>query len=186
MKKILFAVASVAALAAATPAAAQPRVEIHGGWDNVSTPGVDEDGIVYGIGAGYDVNIGRNAFVGVDLSADLSSGDECATSVIVANDTACVEAGRDLAAGIRAGVRVTPRTSIYALAAYTNARFHLDYTTPANVTTRTSENLDGFRLGAGVQQSFGRNLYGKVEYRYSNYENDTTRHNVLFGVGLTF
>ncbi len=54
------------------------------------------------------------------------------------------------------------------------------------MTTRTLENLDGLRLGAGVQQGFGRNAYGKIEYRYSNYEAGIERHNVLVGVGLTF
>lgn len=186
MKKILFVAASAAAFAAATPAAAQPRVEIHGGWDNVSNGGVDEDGILYGVGVGYDVRVGRNAFVGVDLSADFSTGDECETGLLVANDSTCVEVGRDLAAGVRAGINVTENTAVYALAGYTNARFRVDYTTPAGVTTSVADNLDGFRLGAGVQQRFGGNLYGKVEYRYSNYEAGTERHNVLLGVGLTF
>ena len=186
MKKILFAAASVAAVAVATPAAAQPRVEIHGGWDHVSNGGVDEDGVLYGIGVGYDVRVGRNAFVGVDLSADLSSGDACETGLVVAGDRTCVEMRRDLAAGVRAGVNVSENTAVYALAGYTNARFRVSYTNPAGVTTSDAANLDGFRLGAGVQQGFGGNLYGKVEYRYSNYEGGTERHNVLLGVGLTF
>jgi outer membrane immunogenic protein len=186
MKKFLILAASAAAFAAATPAAAQPRVEVHGGWDRVQNGGVEEDGILYGIGVGYDVNVGRNAFVGVDLSADLSSGDACEAGLVVVNDNTCVEVRRDLAAGLRAGVRVSENTSVYALAGYTNARFRISYTTPANVTTTTSDNLDGFRLGAGVQQNLGGNLYGKVEYRYSNYEAGTERHNVLLGVGITF
>jgi len=186
IKKCLFAAASLAAFAAATPAAAQPRVEVHGGWDRIQSGGVHEDGVLYGVGVGYDVPIGRNAFIGADLSADLSTGEQCETGVIVANDRTCIEAGRDLAAGVRVGVNVTPRTAIYALGGYTNARFRLDYTNPANVTTSVSENLDGFRLGAGIQQRFGRNAYAKVEYRYSNYESDTTRHNVIVGLGLTF
>ncbi|HYJ83725.1 MAG TPA: outer membrane beta-barrel protein, partial [Allosphingosinicella sp.] len=61
-----------------------------------------------------------------------------------------------------------------------------DYTTPAGVTTRDGRNLDGFRLGAGYQHGFGEKMYGKVEYRYSNYEADVTRHQVLLGVGVQF
>ncbi|HEX8193904.1 MAG TPA: outer membrane beta-barrel protein [Allosphingosinicella sp.] len=186
MKKFLFVAASVAAVAVATPAAAQPRVEIHGGWDHSSNGDVGEDGILYGVGVGYDVRVGRNAFVGVDLSADFSTADACENNVIVAGDRTCVDTGRDLAAGVRAGVNVSENTAIYALAGYTNARFRVAYTTPANVTTRVSENLDGFRIGAGVQQRLGGNLYAKAEYRYSNYEGGTDRHNVLLGVGITF
>jgi len=29
-------------------------------------------------------------------------------------------------------------------------------------------------------------MYGKVEYRYSNYEADVTRHQALMGVGVKF
>ena len=186
MKKILFVAASVAAVAVATPAAAQPRVEIHGGWDNTSNDGIGEDGILYGVGVGYDIRVGRKAFVGVDLSADFSTADACERSVIVANDRTCVDTGRDLAAGVRAGVNVSENTAVYALAGYTNARFRVAYTTPAGVTTTAADNLDGFRIGAGVQQRLGGNLYAKAEYRYSNYEGGTDRHNVLLGVGLTF
>jgi len=187
MKTYLYALASVAVLAAAAPASAEGfRAEIHGGWDHARAAGEGDSGIVYGIGAGYDVAIGEKAEIGLDLSADLSSMKECETSSIVLNDRACLRAQRDLAAAIRLGYKVTPQGTIYALAGYSNARFRFDYTNPAGNTVRDSANLDGFRLGAGYQHGFGERTYGKVEYRYSNYENDVTRHQVLLGVGLNF
>ncbi|HEX8308047.1 MAG TPA: porin family protein [Allosphingosinicella sp.] len=194
MKTTLYALASVAVLAAAaTPAAAEGfRAEIHGGWDHVRAdgPGINnndsDSGIVYGIGAGYDFRIAPKVELGVDLSADLSSMEECESSVILAGDRACLDAGRDLAAAVRLGYKVSDRGTLYALAGYTNARFRFDYTTPANVTTRDGRNLDGFRLGAGYQHDFGKRMYGKVEYRYSNYEADVTRHQALIGVGVKF
>jgi outer membrane immunogenic protein len=188
VKKFLIAIAPIAlAIGAAAPAHAEGfRAEIHTGWDNVDADNQGESGLVYGIGAGYDWALSEKVELGVDLSADLSSTDECETGVIVANDQACVDAKRDLAAALRLGYKVSPRGTVYALAGYTNARFRFDYTTPANVTTRVTENLDGFRLGAGYQHGFGEKAYGKVEYRYSNYENDVSRHQVLFGVGMKF
>jgi outer membrane immunogenic protein len=194
MKTYLYALASVAVLAAAaTPASAEGfRAEIHGGWDHVRADngGINNDdsdsGIVYGIGAGYDFAIAPKVELGLDLSADLSTMEECETSVVLPGDRACLDAGRDLAAAVRLGYKVSPRGTIYALAGYTNARFRFDYTTPAGVTTRDGRNLDGFRLGAGYQHGFGEKAYGKVEYRYSNYEADVTRHQVLLGVGLNF
>jgi outer membrane immunogenic protein len=192
MKTYLYALASVAVLAAtATPAAAEGfRAEVHAGWDHVRAGGPgsndSDSGIVYGIGAGYDVAIASKVELGLDLSADLSSMEECEASVILVNDAACIHAKRDLAAAIRLGYKVSERGTIYALAGYTNARFRFDYTTPAGVTTRDSRNLDGFRLGAGYQHGFGEKAYGKIEYRYSNYENDLSRHQVLLGVGMNF
>ena len=187
MKTTLYALASVAVLAVAAPASAEGfRAEVHGGWDHARADGDGESGIVYGIGAGYDVAIAPKVELGLDLSADLSTIDECQSSVVLAGDRACIDAGRDLAAAVRLGYKVSPKGTIYALAGYTNARFRFDYTTPAGVTTRDGRNLDGFRLGAGYQHAFGEKMYGKVEYRYSNYESDVTRHQVLLGVGVNF
>jgi outer membrane immunogenic protein len=190
----MYALASVAVLAAAaSPAAAEGfRAEIHGGWDHVRSdgPGINnndsDSGIVYGIGAGYDFSIAPKVELGIDLSADLSTMEECENGVLLPNDRACLDAGRDLAAALRLGYKVSDRGTLYALAGYTNARFRFDYTTPAGVTTRDGRNLDGFRLGAGYQHDFGEKMYGKVEYRYSNYEADVTRHQVLMGVGVKF
>lgn len=194
MKTCLYALASVAVLAAAAaPASAEGfRAEIHGGWDHVRAdgPGINnndsDSGIVYGIGAGYDFAISPKVELGLDLSADLSTMEECESSVVLPSDRACLDAGRDLAAAVRLGYKVSDRGTLYALAGYTNARFRFDYTTPAGVTTRDGRNLDGFRLGAGYQHDFGKRLYGKVEYRYSNYEAGVTRHQALMGVGVKF
>jgi outer membrane immunogenic protein len=180
MKKYLIAAAApIALFAAAAPASAQGfRAEIHGGWDQVSATNNEDNGIVYGIGLGYDIAISDKALIGLDLSADLSSLEECEAGVI--------KARRDLAAAVRLGYKVSDNGTLYALAGYSNARFRFDYKTAANVTTSTSGNLDGFRIGAGYQHGFGNGAYGKVEYRYSNYEADVSRHQVLVGVGIGF
>ena len=184
---LILATSLIALAATATPASAEGfRAEIHAGWDRPKADGFKDNGVVYGVGLGYDFNVGQNAFVGVDLSLDDSTMKECETSAILANDELCLRAGRDLAAGLRAGVNVGTGGKVYGLAGYTNARFKASYTTPAGVRTSEGENLDGFRLGAGYQHALSGNTYGKVEYRYSNYENDVSRHQVLFGFGMNF
>jgi outer membrane immunogenic protein len=188
MKKVLIALAATtAAFAIAAPAAAEGfRAEVHTGIDSVSADGDSETGIAYGIGLGYDFAISPKVELGLDLSADLASTEGCVTGAIVANDKACVNAKRDLAAAVRLGYKVSDKGTIYALAGYTNARFRAAYTTPANVTTKASGNADGFRLGAGYQHMLGEKVYGKVEYRYSNYEGDFSRHQGLIGLGVKF
>ena len=186
MKTYLYALASVAVLAAAPASAEGFRAEIHGGWDHARADGDGDSGIVYGVGLGYDVAVAPKVELGLDLSADLSTMEECEAGAVLPGDRACLDAGRDLAAAIRLGYKVSPSSTVYGLAGYSNARFRFDYTTPAGVTTRVADNLDGFRLGAGYQQGFGEKAYGKVEYRYSNYENDVSRHQMLLGVGLNF
>ncbi len=195
MKTVLYALASVAVLAAAaTPAAAEGfRAEIHGGWDHVRADdgtintNDSDSGIVYGIGAGYDFRIAPKVELGLDLSADLSTMEECEGSVLVANDKACLDAGRDLAAAVRLGYKVSDRGTLYALAGYTNARMNLDYTTGVVGTeVRTKEELVGVRVGAGVQFGLGTNLYAKAEYRYSNYEQGFDKHQIVGGFGFRF
>lgn len=110
MRAYVIAIVLVIALGATAPPASAEgfRAEIHGGWDRIQ--GADQDdGILYGIGLGYDLNVGRDAFLRVDLSFDNSTMRERETGANVANDIACLRAGRDLAAGIRAGVNASER-----------------------------------------------------------------------------
>lgn len=177
---------STAMLATASPAAAQTvRAEVHGGWDHLSGD-VRKDGLVYGIGAGVDFRLGNTITIGVEGNADLSNVNECAGNVLAAGDELCVSAGRDLSAVARVGVNVTSGTQIYALAGYTNGRFRIDYDPANGPATRTFDNLDGARVGAGVQHTLGGRLYSKLEYRYSNYEAGAERHQVIGGLGIAF
>jgi outer membrane immunogenic protein len=224
MRKFVFAAASIVALTAAAPAFAQegpanpddqasfsgPRAGIILGYDRlqpgqVPNSNIDDsnsaDGLVYGGDVGYDLRSGSIVF-GVEGEVTGS------TSKVTNNPSAAgalgygrVKAGRDLYAGARIGFLATPKTLLYAKGGYTNQRLDL---VASNGTSETGQhfNLDGWRAGAGVEQSIGRNTYAKIEYRYSNYGKarleypdgantnnfsvDTDRHQVVAGVGLRF
>ena len=192
MKKII--IAALAASALAAPALAQdaapftgPRVEALVGYDNVKGDGGHRNGVTYGVGAGYDFQLG-GAVLGVEGEATDSSAKGCETNFVTATDRICANAKRDLYVGGRVGFAVAPSTLLYAKAGYTNARFKVNYTdtaTPAN-NTSAATNLDGVRVGAGVEQKLGTNLYAKAEYRYSNYEQGVDRHQVVAGFGFRF
>ncbi len=176
MKK--FALALAGALAAATPAMAQeadfsgPKASVIAGYDvvDLNTPGVrNPDGVIYGLGLGYDIQKGSAVF-GVEAEVADSSAKLKAAGVTVA------ETGRDLYVGGRIGF-VTGSTLLYGKVGYTNARVK---------TIAGSDNADGIRLGAGVEQKLGETLYAKVEYRYSNYEADVERQQVVAGIGIQF
>jgi outer membrane immunogenic protein len=94
-----------------------------------------------------------------------------------------------------------PQTLVYAKGGYTNARLDV-LASDGSVDRRENFELNGYRLGAGVEQAIGSRAYAKVEYRYSNYNNadfqfrdgsttsqfdiDTDRHQVVAGVGIRF
>jgi outer membrane immunogenic protein len=215
-----FAAALVASTMLAAPAFAQdevnpqftgPRVGVVGGYD-IIRPGSSEDsdvdgddqnvdGFLYGVDVGYDFSIGK-AVVGVE--AELSDS----TGKVRANSTdpdffgfGEVGTGRDIYVGVRAGVLASPSTLIYAKGGYTNARLNV---LASDGETELEENfeLDGWRLGAGIEQAIGTNTYAKLEYRYSNYSSanfefnngdvtenfdiDTDRHQIVAGVGFRF
>jgi outer membrane immunogenic protein len=194
MTKFLTA-ALVATTALSAPAFAQsddsrapftgPRVEAVAGWDRVQAGGEHKDGVTYGGGAGYDIQAG-GAVVGIEGELTGSTTDSCVGARTTADPQICLKAGRDFYAGGRVGAVVGGNNLLYAKAGYTNARARVTSDNGTTVSTLTGRNLDGVRVGAGVEHSFGRSAYGKVEYRYSNYQDGVSRHGVLAGVGVRF
>lgn len=194
----------------ATPALAQeaapftgPHVEGLLGYDNLSngSDGVDDssDGVLYGVGAGYDFQLG-SVIAGIEGEYTDSSTKARGRDVDLIGDEYRLNTGRDLYIGGRIGYAVAPSTMLYAKAGYTNARIKARYNDGLGATFRESATLDGFRVGAGIEQKFnllGPSGFVKAEYRYSNYSNldlpndidakvDTDRHQVLAGIGVRF
>lgn len=198
MRKFPLTVALVAGTIA-TPAFAQDDLEAPRGRFHVSgilgydapDGGVDDSsGVVYGIGAGYDFNIGSNIVAGPEVELTTSSTDECQAGVDRAGDQLCIGAGRDIYVGARVGHRVGNNALVYVGAGYTNAAFDVSY--DANLAGNTGdfridEDLDGFRLKGGVEFGIGRNAFVRGEYRYSSYDDgDFDRHQLVGAVGFRF
>jgi outer membrane immunogenic protein len=188
-------VAALLAGAAAAPAMAQDatphsglRVEGLIGYDRVNVEGDGSNGITYGAQIGYDVQSGGAVF-GVEGEVTDSTTDECIADFDVTGDELCVQAGRDLYVGGRVGAAVSPNLLVYGKAGYTNARVALQYEDGTAGTTLDFEdgtNLDGVRVGGGLEIGLGPNSYAKTEYRYSNYEQGYDRHQVVAGFGFRF
>ena len=219
MKKVLFLAAAGSMVAIASPAMAQDldaftgfRLEGLVGYDSIrpgSKDDIDNAGdldqsindVTYGVGAGYDMNMG-----GVVLGVE---GEWMKSQAKTDYDTfgftefgvANIEAGRDLYAGVRVGVPLGSKALIYAKGGYTNARFNVLATD--NVTdTQTDIDVDGWRAGAGAELALSKNMFVKAEYRYSNYGQgevqapsglesdrfnvDVDRHQVVAGFGIRF
>jgi outer membrane immunogenic protein len=196
MQKYLLAALLAGTLA--TPALAQGgdvsgapftgfRLEGIVGGDRIQADG-HEDGVVYGVGVGYDMQMGSGAVVGIEAEATDSSADVCAEDVNRVGDRLCVGAKRDLYVGGRFGTAIGTSTLLYGKAGYTNARFGFDYDDGGNGSLDFGDgrNLDGIRVGAGVETLLGPNSFVKAEYRYSNYEEGVEKHQVLGGFGVRF
>jgi outer membrane immunogenic protein len=179
--RILFSAAVAATAFAATPAFAQGgrtafsggHVEAIAGYDHIRGGGEGRDGLLYGIGAGYDLRL-HNAVLGIEGEvADSTTGD-CVGTV-------CVEAGRDLYIGGRAGA-VVGNVLLYGKLGYTNGRVVV-----RSGALRDGTNLDGVRAGAGVEWAIPRTpLSLRAEYRYSNYQDGIERHQGVAALAFRF
>jgi outer membrane immunogenic protein len=99
-----------------------------------------------------------------------------------------VEAGRDLYVGARVGFALGTGTLIYGKGGYTNLRLKDTYDpgTSGGTAFEFAHDLDGFRIGGGIEQKLGSKAYVKGEYRYSDYEGGSRKHDAVVGIGLRF
>jgi outer membrane immunogenic protein len=221
-----YILAALLAGSAAAPAFAQDaapftglRVEGIAGYGQLGTgedsdEGVDNDdqqdetieGAVFGVGVGYDLNLGT-LVAGVEGEFSESTGKQESDETINGiNFNSRVETGRDLYVGGRLGFLAAPTTLVYGKAGYTNTSIEAR-TEGGGDRFELDSNVDGWRLGAGIEQLLGPNAYGKLEYRYSNYNNldfsddfdlddleaedidteiDLDRHQLVVGIGFRF
>jgi outer membrane immunogenic protein len=228
MRKLLLA--ALLAGSTAAPAFAQPagnaspftglRVEGIAGYDSLrsgdsSTDDVDTnddngdesiDGVAFGAGVGYDFDLG-GVVAGIEGEFTESTGEQDSDETIDGvNFTSGIETGRDLYIGGRIGFRAGPSTLVYGKAGYTNTSIEANIEGGGD-RFEFDSNVDGYRLGAGIEQLIGPRSFAKLEYRYSNYNNldfsddfdfddfdsedfdtniDLDRHQIVAGVGIRF
>jgi outer membrane immunogenic protein len=173
MKNIIIAAVLSASLSGA--AFAQDKTPFSGpyvggivGYDHTRlAPLGNDNGILYGGVAGYDLNL-NGLVLGVEGEFSDSNVKESVTDVLVLGDRTSVKAGRDIYGGIRIGGSITDNVMLYAKGGYTNAKAKAAYDDGVDII-RGSQNLDGYRLGAGLETTLnGFTVRG--EYRYSSYE----------------
>jgi outer membrane immunogenic protein len=135
--------------------------------------------------------------IGLYAGIDFSSTDYC--SEVYGLDEGCIEAGRNLTAGVRLGAPVG-NALVYAKGGYSNGQLKIRYEDFEDILEDFSlrEDRGGWHAGAGVEVGLAANFYGKVEYVYTNYngadfdsadfgaEIDGSRQQLLFGLGYRF
>ena len=189
MRNIVALTAFSALAATAAPAIAPsvgPRVEALVGYDALRVDlddfGVDDElkdnDLFYGIGAGYDFAISPSVSAGVDVElsdsnnkADFDDGEENAE----------ISTGRDAYVGGRLTFPVSTAANLYVKGGYTNLKVKGEAD-----GIEDSFKLDGYRLGAGGQFGVGGGAYVGGEYRFSDYEDDLTRHQFALTLGTRF
>ena len=194
-KPIIVIAGLAAALSAQSASAGTLRAEAIAGWDRVaqgsspySLPTMfngSASGAVYGGAIGYDQPVGPAISIGIDAELDSST----AKKTDFGNT---FNARRDLYVGGRVTLSVSPVTKVYAKLGYSNARLS-GYQGPVNLpggitfgNFTTAYDVDGMRVGAGLQQDILPKVYLLAEYRYTKYKRTVSRNQVVAGVGIRF
>lgn len=81
---------------------------------------------------------------------------------------------RDLGVGARLGYVVNDNVLAYGKVGYSNWR------------QVAGADVEGLRLGGGLEFNIAGPVYTKVEYRYTDFEGGLGKHGGLVGVGLRF
>jgi len=179
--------AGVAALVFASSSASAAdltgsRIEARLGWNSVSAMDESESGVVYGVAIGHDFAVSPKVVIGGEVAFDLNNAKECVSAF---GEEACLKAKRDLSVAARIGYLVAEDALLYAKAGYANGRIRATYDDGVD-KIGVSEDGDGVVLGAGLEHNFSGKLYAKVEYSYTNYEADFSRHQIITGLGIRF
>lgn len=122
----------------------------------------------FGIAGGYDFRLGGRGFAGIQATIDKSTVDT--------GDGDSVATDLDIGAHGRVGLRTGEVSRAYLLAGISSVK----------LDTGGGPRTTGFRAGLGYEQGlFGRSLI-KLEYRFSHFGDNGSRHQLLAGFGFRF
>jgi outer membrane immunogenic protein len=174
-----------------------PYVGVQAGWNRgevadaaTETLPLDaeasRDALVIGGYAGYNHRIGENFVIGAEAGFSGAVDDEIRAQSDGNAVTLDPRYSFDLSA--RAGYLVTEETLVYLRGGYANTRVRTALEGEDDIL-RSSDNLDGWSVGGGIERAITDRISARVEYRYSDLGTDDgrwDRHQVLVGVSYNF
>ena len=197
----LLAAAIAGAVSFAAPATAEtfngPYVGVTAGWNRAEVADrtlgarpidaeATRDSAVIGIYGGYNHKVTDNVVLGVEGGFSAAVDDTVRAQSLGQALNLDPRYSFDLSA--RAGYLVTSRTLVYARGGYANQRIRNTLETDSG-TLRSSDNLDGWTVGGGVEYAITSNISARAEYRYSDFGRnggEFDRHQTLIGVSYNF
>jgi outer membrane immunogenic protein len=112
---------------------------------------------------GFDYQIAPKWVIGVFANYDFG---DIETKRSVDSSSVTIKLTDSWAVGGRLGYLLHPTTLAYFLGGYTEASFDA----PSGIKNK---DFSGYVVGAGVQTTLGGGFYGKLEYRYADYDANT-------------
>lgn len=199
-KAFLAAFVGIAATFAA-PAQADtfdgPYVGVQAGWSRAETADAtiaaqpldaeaSRDALVIGGYAGYNHKVADRLVIGAEAGFSGTVDDKLRAQS--GGNAITIDPRYSFDLGARAGYLVDDSTLVYLRGGYANLRVRTTLTGAAE-TLRTSDNLDGWQIGGGVERAITDHISARIEYRYSDFGNDGgqwDQHQALFGISYNF
>ncbi len=163
------------------------RAEVQAGGDRFQSQGTHDDKFGFGAAVGYDGVIADKFVIGPEFSYWRGRGENVtpgATGGAYAQKTF-----EEYGAAIRAGYLVTPKLLVYGLGGYVNSEQRLAFTGigPTGAGGFYDHyHESGYQLGGGAEYSVTKHLYTGIGYRYSNYDDHTSRQRLYASAGIRF
>lgn len=146
-------------------------VEAAGAGDVFSFSGIGGEGGLFTVEGGYDYQFSNSFVAGIMGDYTYSGiGTELDVNIFDANFT--LDASHSFSILGRLGWLANPDTLIYGLVGWTWTEFEGDLDFDGDGTSYSFD-LDGLTVGAGIETRFTPNITGKLEYRYTDYQDNT-------------
>jgi len=191
MKKLLMTGAVLVTFALSTPAFAEsvfdgPYLGLQAGFGKTTmdydyAPGTsgnaafsgseDDTGLNGGLFLGFQKSVNDKFLLGVEAGYSQSGADYSATDGVVSGK---IEQNETWELGGRLGYLVQPDTMVYGRLGWVRTNFEATVS-DAGGSYKGDENLNGLRIGAGLEKSFKEKISGRLELSYTNYEDITYR-----------
>lgn len=193
-------IALAAAVTVAAPAHAEtfdgPYVGVATGWDRGEVSGRIEgtpldaeatrDALVLGGYAGYNHRIGEKVVIGAEAGFTGTVDDRIRAAS--AGNALTIDPRYSFDLTARAGYLVTDKALVYVRGGYANQRVRTSLDTGTGIV-RSSDSLDGWLVGGGLEYAITEKVSARIEYRYSDFGNNGgsyERHQTLLGVTYNF
>ena len=161
------------------------RAELQAGGDRFQSQGTHDHNVAFGGAIGYDGLIGERIVVGPEFTYWRGRGENNTPGVN--GGTVSHKSFNELGAAVRAGYLFTPKLLGYASGGWVTDEQRKAFTgTATEAGFYDHVNTDGYQLGAGVEYSLTDRFYTGVGYRYSNYQDNTTRQRLFVSAGVRF
>lgn len=166
------------------------RIEGDIGGDRFQSQGVHNDRLGYGATIGFDGMIGNNIVIGPEGSYLRANNWTENCTVPPGSASVCHKSFEEWGVALRAGFLVNSRTLIFGKGGYVSNEQRKRNTAliPAN-SYYDHFNSNGYQVGGGVEYTVKEGrvpVYANLQYVFSQYNDHTSRHRLMAGVGIRF